>query len=77
MWSAAFTEALAPAPDIIGVERAREDYAFIMKRFSFVINRRQESRDMMRKGREDGGIGTQKGKRGIEVGRVAAMNCCV
>lgn len=52
LWSAVFTEALAPVPDIIGVERARNDYAFIMRRFSVLINRRQESRDMTRRRRE-------------------------
>lgn len=52
MWSAVFTEALAPVPDIIGVERARNDYASIMRRFSVLINRRQESRDMRRREKE-------------------------
>ncbi len=55
MWSAVFTEAPAPIPDIIGVERARNNYAFLMRRFSVLINKRQESRDMTRKRREEGG----------------------
>lgn len=54
MWSAVFTEALAPIPDLIGVERACKDYACIMRRFSLLLNRRQESRDMTRRRRREG-----------------------
>lgn len=55
MWSAAFTEALAPVPDIIGVERARKDYAYIMKRFSVLINRRQGESRYDEEGKARGG----------------------
>lgn len=41
-----FIKALAPVPDIIGVERAHKDYAFIMRRFSVLINRRQEGMEI-------------------------------
>lgn len=68
MWSAVFTVALAPIPNIIGVERARNDYAFIMRRFSVLINRRQAGRDMTRRRREEGGTWNRahKGEIGIE-----------
>lgn len=45
MRSAVFTEALAPVPAITGVEKACNDYAFLMRRFSVLINSRQESGD--------------------------------
>ena len=52
LWSAVLTEALSPVPDIIGVERARKDYEFIMRRSSVLINRRQESGIIMKKKRK-------------------------
>lgn len=45
MRSAVFTEALAPVPAITSVEKACNNYAFLMRRFAVLINSRQESGD--------------------------------
>lgn len=64
LWSAAFTEAQAPVPDIIGVARSGiYNEAF--------LNRRQEHGDMTRRGQRRGGEGADKGNTEIEVDRDA------
>lgn len=56
--SAVFTEAPAPLPVIIGVERARKGYEFLMRMFAILSNRRQE-RGVFLAGRRDGNDGTR------------------
>jgi len=61
LWSAVFTQARAPGSDIIGVKGARNHDAFVVRRLSVFINRRQEGRDMtMREEGREGGRQVEK-----------------